>query len=42
MPIDMDNWTLYNLQDDFSESVDVRDQHLEKPHELIEAFDQAA
>jgi hypothetical protein len=42
MPLDMDNWTLYNVQDDFSESVDVRDQHPEKLHELIEAFDQAA
>jgi hypothetical protein len=30
MLIDMDNWTLYNLQDDFSESVDVRDRHPEK------------
>jgi hypothetical protein len=42
MPLDMDNWTLYNVQDDFSEPVDVRDQHPEKLHELIEAFDQAA
>ena len=42
MPIDMDNWTLHNLHEDFSESVDMRDQHPEKLHELIEAFDQAA
>jgi len=42
MPIDMDNWTLHNLYDDFSESVDVRGQHLEKLHELVEAFDQVA
>ena len=42
MPIDMDNCILHNLQDDFSESVYVRDQHPEKLHELIEAFDQAA
>jgi arylsulfatase len=42
MPIDMDNWTLHNLHDDFSESIDVRDQHPEKLHELVEAFDQAA
>ena len=42
MPIDMDNWTLHNLHEDFSESVDMRDQHPEKLHELVEAFDQAA
>ena len=42
MPIDMDSWTLHNLHDDFSESIDVRDQHPEKLHELVEAFDQTA
>ena len=42
MPIDMDNWTLHNLHEDFSESVDMRDQYPEKLHELVEAFDQAA
>ena len=41
-PIDMDNWTLHNLHEDFSESVDMRHQHPGKLHELIEAFDQAA
>src|SRR5262245_7510489 len=42
VPIDMDNWTLHNLHEDFSESVDVRHQHPAKLHELVEAFDQAA
>jgi arylsulfatase len=42
MPIDMDNWTLHNLHEDFAESVDLRDQYPEKLHELVEAFDQAA
>jgi arylsulfatase len=41
-PIDMDNWTLHNLEEDFSESVDLRDQHPAKLDELVEAFDQAA
>lgn len=41
-PVDLDNWTLHNLHEDFSESVDRREEHPEKLHELIEAFDQEA
>ena len=40
--IDMDNWTLHNLVEDFSESSDVRDQYPEKLDELMQAFDTAA
>jgi arylsulfatase len=41
-PIDLDNWTLHDLNDDFSESVDVRDRHPDKLRELVSAFDVAA
>ena len=41
-PICMDNWTLHNLEEDFSESTDLRDQHPEKLDELVKAFDAAA
>ena len=41
-PIDMDNWTLHNLDQDFSESTDLAAQHPAKLGELVEAFDQAA
>ncbi len=41
-PIDLDNWTLHNLDQDFSESTDLRDRHPEKLAELVEAFDRAA
>ena len=41
-PIDLDNWTLHNLDDDFSESTDLRDQHSDKLDELVAAFDEAA
>ena len=41
-PIDMDNWTLHNLEEDFSESTDLAAKHPDKLKELIEAFDQAA
>ncbi|MCC6176537.1 MAG: arylsulfatase [Chloroflexi bacterium] len=41
-PIDMDNWTLHNLQADFSESVDLRAQHPDRLAALVEAFDAAA
>jgi arylsulfatase A-like enzyme len=40
--IDMDNWTLYHLDEDFSESVDLRAQHPEKLAQLVAAFDKAA
>jgi hypothetical protein len=40
--IDMDNWTLHNLDEDFSESVDLRAQFPDKLAELVEAFDVAA
>jgi arylsulfatase len=41
-PIDFENWTLHNLAEDFSESVDLRDRYPEKLRELSEAFDRAA
>jgi arylsulfatase len=41
-PIDLDNWTLHDLDRDFSESVDVRDRHPDKLRELVAAFDAAA
>ncbi|MBC9868305.1 MAG: sulfatase-like hydrolase/transferase, partial [Opitutae bacterium] len=41
-PIVMDNWTLHNLEEDFSEATDVSDQHQDKLAELVDAFDKAA
>ena len=41
-PIDLDNWTLHDLDRDFSESVDVRDSHPDKLRELVAAFDETA
>ena len=41
-PIDMDNWTLHNLDLDFSESEDVAAGHPDKLRELVQAFDDAA
>jgi arylsulfatase A-like enzyme len=41
-PISMDNWTLHNLEDDFSESTDLRHQFPAKLDELVKAFDEAA
>ena len=41
-PIDLDNWTLHNLDEDFSESEDLREKHPDKLQELVEAFDEAA
>lgn len=38
----MDNWTLHNLEEDFSESTDVRVRHPDKLDELVNAFDEAA
>lgn len=40
--IDLDNWTLHHLTEDFSESVNVRAEHPDKLAELVEAFDAAA
>jgi arylsulfatase len=40
--IDLDNWTLHNLKDDFSESADLRAQNPAKLAELTQAFDEAA
>jgi arylsulfatase A-like enzyme len=40
--IAMDNWTLHNLDEDFSESTDLRAQYPQKLDELVEAFDIAA
>lgn len=41
-PINLDNWTLHDLESDFSESRDVAAQHPEKLEELKLAFDKAA
>src|SRR5207249_6471985 len=41
-PIDLDNWTLHDLDRDFSESVDGRDSHPDKLRELVAAFDETA
>jgi arylsulfatase len=41
-PIDLDNWTLHDLDEDFSESTDLADDHPEELAELIAAFDAAA
>jgi arylsulfatase len=41
-PIDMDNWTLHNLAEDFSESTDVAAHAPDKLAELVAAFDDAA
>ena len=41
-PIDMDNWTLHHLDDDFSESATCGREHPQKLQELVEAFDAAA
>ena len=40
--VDMDNWTLHHLDEDFSESTDVAEQHPTKLDELVQAFDEAA
>jgi Sulfatase len=40
--IDMDNWTLHHIDQDFSESTDLRAQHPERLRELVDAFDKAA
>ena len=40
--IDMDNWTLHNLEEDFSESTDLRAQYPERLQGLVDAFDKAA
>lgn len=42
MPVDMHNWTLHDLREDFSEVVDLSQQQPDKLAELVEAFDQAA
>jgi arylsulfatase len=41
-PIDMDNWTLHNLAEDFSESTDLAAHAPDKLAELVAAFDDAA
>ena len=41
-PIDMDNWTLHNLAEDFSESTDLKEHHPDRLTDLIGAFDEAA
>ena len=38
----MDNWSLHNLETDFSESTDLAKEHPGQLKELVEAFDAAA
>lgn len=40
--IDMNNWTLHNLDEDFSESTDLADKNPDRLSELVDAFDHAA
>lgn len=41
-PIDLDNWSLHHLDEDFSEAVDVRAAHPDRLKALTDAFDAAA
>jgi len=41
-PIDLDNWTLHHLDEDFSEAVDLRAREPARLKALVEAFDAAA
>jgi len=41
-PIDMQNWTLHNLDIDFSESTDLAGEYPQILAELVDAFDKAA
>jgi arylsulfatase len=41
-PIDMGNWTLHNLEDDFAEATDLAHEAPGKLAELVDAFDAAA
>jgi arylsulfatase len=42
LPFDEDEWELYNVEEDFSESTNIAADHPEKVAELIEMFDEEA
>jgi arylsulfatase len=42
LPFDQDEWELYNVAEDFSESTNLAAEYPEKLQELIEAFDEEA
>jgi arylsulfatase len=42
LPFDQDEWELYNVDEDFSESTDLAEEHPEKLAELISAFEEEA
>jgi arylsulfatase len=42
LPFDEDEWELYHVAEDFSESTDLADEHPEKLKELVEIFDEEA
>jgi arylsulfatase len=42
LPFDQDEWELYNVAEDFSESTNLAEEHPEKLQELIEIFDEEA
>jgi arylsulfatase len=42
LPFDQDEWELYHVAEDFSESTNLAEEHPEKLEELIEIFDEEA
>jgi arylsulfatase len=42
LPFDQDEWELYHVAEDFSESTDLADKHPEKLEELVAIFDEEA
>jgi arylsulfatase len=42
LPFDQDEWELYHVAEDFSESTNIADQHPEKLAELVAVFDEEA
>jgi arylsulfatase len=42
LPFDQDEWELYNLEEDFSESNNLADKHPEKLEELMQIFEEEA
>jgi arylsulfatase len=42
LPFDEDEWELYHIAEDFSESTDLADEYPEKLEELIQVFDEEA
>ena len=42
LPFDQDEWELYHVAEDFSESTDLADEYPEKLEELVQIFDEEA